>query len=447
MTQAARAHNSKHRFAIILAAAALLFSAVAVAQSPDPLLQQADDALQKKDYAAAAQALENYLIKNPADYRAEFNLAYAYSLSGRRSDAIGRYQDVVATHPDVLAARLNLGILLLEAGNAAEAERHLRAVVEKEPDNATANSYLADSLLALKRNADAAEAYERVLKLKPSDARAHLKYARLLEESKPSVAEEHLRRAVELEPGLDEAWLELASLLETSSGDAGEPLAEAAGIYTRYLDQHADRRDIRIRLGQLYARQKKFSEAATQFEAARAAGENSIAVAKDLLQAYLNSGNRQGLRQRSTDKEIALVREILAAENGNADMHLLYGRFLMDHKQYREAADEFNKAAALLPRSAEPYENLASATYLLGDYSAAIGALSKVSDLKQDTPGSYFLRAICFDKLHLLQPALDNYQSFLAVSKGQNPDQEFQARQRSKVLILDIRKGIGGRRK
>lgn len=430
-----------------MAAVALLISAMAAAQAPDPLLQQADEALQKKEYAAAAQTLETYLSKNPADYRAEFNLAYAYSLSGRRVDAILRYQHVVAMHPDVIPARLNLGILLLESGSPAEAAGQLKAVVEKEPENATANLYLADTLAVLKRSADAAEVYERALKLKPSDARAHLRYALLLQDTNPTLAEEHLRRAVTIEPGLDDGWLQLASMLESRAGAAGEPMTEAVTIYTRYLEKHTDRRDIRVRLGQLYARQKKFAEAAAQFEMARAAGENSVSVAKDLLQAYLNTGNSKEERLKNTEKEIPLVEEILAQENGNAEMHLLYGRLLMDRKQYGEAAEEFNKAAKLEPRSAEAYENLASAMYLMGEYSATIGALAKVSEMKQDTPGTYFLRAICFDKLHLLQPALDNYQSFLAVSKGQNPDQEFQARQRSKALILDIRKGIGGRRK
>src|SRR3954454_20689116 len=87
------------------------FTAIALAQAPDPLLQQADEALQKKDYAAAAQTLESYLLKNPSEYRAEFNLAYAYSLSGRRADAIQHYEKVLTSEPTLIAAHLNVGML------------------------------------------------------------------------------------------------------------------------------------------------------------------------------------------------------------------------------------------------------------------------------------------------------------------------------------------------
>ncbi|HEY7680039.1 MAG TPA: tetratricopeptide repeat protein, partial [Terriglobia bacterium] len=73
-----------------------LFPGWSGAQTPEELLQQADAALQKQDYAAAAQALETYLARNPQDYRAKFNLAYAYSLTARRSEAIRQYEEVLA---------------------------------------------------------------------------------------------------------------------------------------------------------------------------------------------------------------------------------------------------------------------------------------------------------------------------------------------------------------
>jgi Tfp pilus assembly protein PilF len=137
--------NRKLRL-LVFPAIAILFAALARAQAPtqaptqavDPLLQQADQALQSKDYATAAQALETYLSHNSEDYRAEFNLAYAYSLTGRRAEAIARYKNVLARQPDLIPAHLNLGLLLADAGQPEEAEAHLRAVIEKEPENTQA---------------------------------------------------------------------------------------------------------------------------------------------------------------------------------------------------------------------------------------------------------------------------------------------------------------------
>src|SRR5581483_7434769 len=153
------------------------------------------------------------------------------------------------------------------------------------------------------------------------------------------------------------------SLLESKAGDAPEPLAEAADIYSRYLEKHPERRSIRARQGQLYLRQKKFSEAAAQLEAARAAGDRSLSVAKDLLQAYLSAAGSQQEKQEREGKEIALVQEILDQEEGNAEMRLLYGRLLMDRKQYREAAAQFRRSIELQPTS-EAYANMASSLYL-----------------------------------------------------------------------------------
>ena len=47
---------------------------------------------------------------------------------------------------------------------------------------------------------------------------------------------------------------------------------------------------------------------------------------------------------------------------------------------------------------------------------------------------SWFIRALCYDTLHQVKPALEAYQKFLALDEGKNPDQVWQAQERSKVL-------------
>jgi hypothetical protein len=44
------------------------------------------------------------------------------------------------------------------------------------------------------------------------------------------------------------------------------------------------------------------------------------------------------------------------------------------------------------------------------------------------------------DRLHLVKDAMANYNQFLALSQGKNPDQEFQARQRVKTLEHEVKK-------
>jgi tetratricopeptide (TPR) repeat protein len=76
-----------------------------------------------------------------------------------------------------------------------------------------------------------------------------------------------------------------------------------------------------------------------------------------------------------------------------------------------------------------------SSTYLLSDNCpATLAALDRIARLEIPGAGSWFVRGLCYDKLHQPQPALDAYQKFLALDQDKNPDQRWQAEQRSKVL-------------
>jgi hypothetical protein len=63
-----------------------------------------------------------------------------------------------------------------------------------------------------------------------------------------------------------------------------------------------------------------------------------------------------------------------------------------------------------------------------------LAALDKVHNLNAETEGDFYYRAMVLDKLHNVKPALANYQRFLQLSQGKHPDQEFIARQRSRIL-------------
>jgi hypothetical protein len=77
---------------------------------------------------------------------------------------------------------------------------------------------------------------------------------------------------------------------------------------------------------------------------------------------------------------------------------------------------------------------------MLESYPQALAALDRVRALKAEIPGDYFLRAIVLDKVKDRKGAIVEYQKFLSVSKGEHPDQEFQARHRIHILELDLGK-------
>jgi len=71
---------------------------------------------------------------------------------------------------------------------------------------------------------------------------------------------------------------------------------------------------------------------------------------------------------------------------------------------------------------------------LAGDLPRALEAYDKARGLGENTAGLAFMRAITLDKMRQLKPALEAYEQFLALSQGKNPDQEFQARQRVRII-------------
>ena len=54
--------------------------------------------------------------------------------------------------------------------------------------------------------------------------------------------------------------------------------------------------------------------------------------------------------------------------------------------------------------------------------------------MEQPGAGVWFIRAICYDKLNQPKLALEAYQKFLELDQDKNPDQVWQAKERSKVL-------------
>jgi len=80
------------------------------------------------------------------------------------------------------------------------------------------------------------------------------------------------------------------------------------------------------------------------------------------------------------------------------------------------------------------WKDLSSAFYLGGDCAATLGTLDEIAKVEQPAAGTWFIRALCYDKLKQLKPALEAYQKFLDLDQEKNPDQMWQARERSKAL-------------
>jgi tetratricopeptide (TPR) repeat protein len=400
---------------------ALVFAILAL-QTPD-YTADGMKALDEGRYEAAAQALAKAVEAAPKDYTAHFNLALAYSMLGKDSEGVAEYRKALEIQPRLYEAELNAGILLLRQKNPADALPLLADAVEQKPDQFRPRFYLAEAQLQSDALEAAEGSYRRALELDAKSAPAELGLAHALaRQDKLADAAPHFRKAAELDPKDRDYLLELAGLYEKSG-----LMEEAVAIYREFPNNAAAQQHA----GQLLLQAKQFGAAIPQLEAAYqkdATQANRVALAKVYLSA------------KQFDKALPLLDQAVAAAPSDYDLRMLYALALRDRKQYPAAAAQFLAAAKLKPQDAQTWGELAGMFYLSGAYPQALSAFERAHDLGQDTPGNWFFRAIILDKLKQLKPALEAYQKFLSISQGKNPDQEFQARQRARIIQRELEK-------
>ncbi len=347
-------------------------------------------ALEAGNYPQAVESFTRAVEADAKDYTAYFHLALALSLLDRDAEAIPHYRKVLELKPGLYQAELNLGMLLLRGKKPGEAAPHLNAAAEQKPGEFRPQFYSAEALLATGDYAKAEARYRAALALDAKSAASELGLGRALaRQDRLAEAQEHFRKAAELDPGYRDALLELAELLEK----AGKR-AEAIAIYEQFPENQAAQE----RSAGLLVELKRFDEAAPKLEKA------------------------------------------LAADPKNYDLHMIYGRVLRDQRKFDAAARQFWTATQIKGESREAWNELAAMLILLENWPQALAALDRAQALGEDMPAHHYFRALILDKNKQYKPALESYQRFLASSQGRNPDEEFKARQRIKVIQKELSK-------
>ena len=384
--------------------------------------EQGLKALDEKRYPEAVQSLTQAIAADPKDYSLHFNLALAYSLMGKNAEAIPEYKKTLELKPDLYQAELNLGISLLREKQPAEAARYLSSATAANPKEYRANYYLATALLGTGDFVKAEGAYLASLAIdaKSPDAELGLAHA-LAGENKLEDAAAHFKKAAELNPAFRDDLLELAGMYET----AKQP-EQAISIYQQFPENPGAQE----RLGDLLLKAGRAADAIPCFQ---------VAVAKSPTEANRAALAEAYLKNNEPNKAQPVVEQILGADPDNFEIRMLHGRLIRDQRKFPEAAEEFERATKLKPDAPQAWSELAGVLVMAENYPPALAALDRVAALHAEKPGHVFLRAIVLDKTRDLKPALESYQRFLQLSKGESPNQEWQAQQRIKTLERDIK--------
>ena len=379
-------------------------------------------ALEAGRYDAAVEAFTKAIAADPKDYTAHFNLALAYTFLHKDAEGIAEYRKTLELKPGLYEAQLNGGILLMRQKNPADALPLFEGAADQRPREYRPRYYLAEAQLQTGDFTKAEANYRLALEIDPKSANAELGLAHALaQQGKLSDADPHFHQAARLEPKYREYLLELAEFYEKN-----QQAPAAIAIYKEFPDNAAAQEQ----LGELLLENKQYADAIPSLEAA---------YAKDPTQANRAALAASYIFAGQLEKATPLLDQAVAADPSNYDLRMMYARALRDRKQFPAAAKQFYEAARLKPAESKTWDQLAGMLFMMNDFEQSLQAYTKAHELGDDSAGNWFFRAIILDRLRQLKPAIAAYQHFLSVSKG-NDNQEFQARQRVRILQRELEK-------
>jgi len=394
------------------------------------LLTAAEDAVNKQDYASAAQDYQAYLAKKPDDAVVHYDLGYAYTALQKPADAKSEYEKAIALDPKMAAAYQNLGVTLIPTDPAAAIEP-LQQAAELMPEDARTKWLLGIALEATKKDAPAIEQYQAAEKLdaKSVEIRNSLGFA-LLRTGRAGEAETAFCDALALQPtgaAAEQAHKGLLrALLAQKKND------EAATEMGVYLAAHPGDATMQLEHASLLVDAGKDDDALAELDKAAAAGPESLRALKLRALIYF--------RKKQYDDAVPVLVKAIVLAPQDPDLPAQLGHAYLEKKDYPNAVNALVVAIKMNPQSIDVLKDLVTAEYLNKNYPATLHGLDILAQKETPPLGSWFVRATCYDKLGQVQPALDAYKKFLQLNKDENSDMYFEASARVRTLTRELEK-------
>jgi tetratricopeptide (TPR) repeat protein len=387
-----------------------------------PELTQAEADIEKKDYSAAEPLLKQVVDRDVKNYQAWFDLAFLYNATGRTDDSIAAYRRSVEAKPDVFESNLNLGLMLAKA-KQPDAEKYLRAATKLKPgDNAPQSQEVAwmalGRLLESRDPQQALIAYRSAAVQVPTDPAPYLASAPLFEKQNQFAEAEHeYQQVLAIDAKSVPALIGIARIYTR-----GNRFTEAGDLLRQVVAQNPDSAPAHAALARVLAADAKKDAAISEFQSALKIDPGNLEWQMELAPLYTAAG-------RLADSQ-ALYKSMLSADPNNADLHYALGQAYLKQHNFTAAQQELLTTVRLKPDLGAAYGDLAAAANENKNYDLTIKALDIRAKLMGEMPIGYFLRATAYDHLRDYKQASLNYHAFLNASKGQYPDQEWQARHR-----------------
>ncbi len=258
--------------------------------------------------------------------------------TGNLGQAEHLLRTLVDTHPQYLNAYVNLGVLLIEKTEYAEAEAVYQAAQFYYPNEPSIQVNMGNLYRATGRQAEAEGAY---------------------------------RRAIELESGHVDAYYNLGLLLS-----AQEDYSAAEQAYLHCLSLQPDQPDVYNDLGNLY-------QDCLRIDDAEKAYLQAIRLAPGYVDALFNLGDLLAKQQRRGEAQDRLLQS-LRLDPHHADALNTLANLYSDAGHFAQAEHLYKRALEIRPGSATVYNNFANMLRNCGRIEEAEAAYRRAVEIEPD---------------------------------------------------------------
>ena len=369
--------------------------------------------------------------------------AWAHFAKGERSQAEAACRAILAREADHAGALTLLGILMAQAGRAADAAHLLGRAAARMPNEPSAHNNYGNALRDLGRLADALPCYDRAVALQPGYAEAHYNRAVTLHDLKRfEDALAGYDRAIAARPDYAAAYNNRGATLQELRRfpDAVASYDRAIVLRPDYAAAHNNRGATLLKMGRVDRGLESAEQAITlQPDFAEAHNNRGIALQKlerfeealtsydravSLLPGYAEAHNNRGTALHELgrlEEALASHDRALAIRPGYAEAHNNRGIVLRALKRFEEALAGHERAAAIVPQYAEAHLNRGAILYDLGRFHEALESFQRALEARPDYADAYSNQGLALRELGRPEEALASYERALAL----NPDNPF----------------------
>jgi predicted Zn-dependent protease len=294
----------------------------------------AQDALTRRDYAAAVSYSEQAAKSAPQNSEMWFLLGYAARLDDRYTLSIDSYNRGLKLQPNSVRGLAGLAQTYAKMGRDQEAEQLLRRVVESNPKDANSLQLAGELML----NTDPKAALELLQRAETVQPTAHGElliahaYDRL---DQPEDSARYLNRARSRAPR-DLDVLRAVAGQYRDQGKYDDAIATLQSVPTKSTDILAE-------LAYTYELSGKQQEAAALYTRLAKAAKGNLGLELSAAQAWVNVGQPDAARP--------FLEAARKVDSNNYRLHAILARIAESDDRLQEASDEYHLALNSLPVS------------------------------------------------------------------------------------------------